>query len=164
MFIKRRYNRSSGLGHVGAQVFIPLSPRLCFMLYDEAAYEMRSKGRTINLNSPDQVIRLNTLFAQNAKSVVLFHNSERQWLIEKYARNVKDTSNAFNNVLMKGKSGGYMVMASFPSVTYDAKLSFFSIRKPVLKLPFPSNAAGPLRPNAQRISDRMNENQPSPKL
>ena len=77
---------------------------------------------------------------------------------------VKDTSNTFNNVLMKGESGGYMVMASFPSVKYDAKLSFFSIKEPFLKIPFPSNAAGPLRPNAQRISDQMSKDQPSPKL
>ncbi len=164
LFVKRQYNRSSGLGHVGAQIFIPLSPRLCFMLYDEAVYEMCSTNRTIRLNSPDQIIRLNTLFAHNAKSVVLFNNHEQEWLIKKYTGKVKDTSNSFTNVLMKGESGGYLVMASTPSITYDANLSFFLLNEPFLKIPFPNNAAGPLRPNVQRITDRMSKEQPSPKL
>lgn len=164
LFISRRYSRSSGLGHVGTQVYVPLSPRLCFMLYDEAVYNFHLARGTLQLKSPDQVIRLNTLFAHNAKSLVLFKNTEHQWLIEKYTEKVKDTSNSFNNVLMKGESGGYMVMASFPSITYDAKLSFFTIREPFMNMPFPNNAAGPLRPNAQRISNRVSKNQSSPKI
>ena len=161
LFIKRNYKKSSGLGHVGAQIFLPLSPKLCFLLYDSVVYDIKTDNQVLKINAPDQIIRLNSLFAQNAKSIVLFKNDEKEWLINKYTYGVKDTSNFFNNSIFKGESG-YMIMVSSPSLEYDARLSFCSIKDPFLTIDFPSNAAGPLRPIARMIADKHKEEDKTP--
>lgn len=163
LFVKRRYHRNSGIGQVGAQVLLPLSPDLCLILYDSAVYDIKVKDRVLTLNSADQIIKLNMLLARNAKATVFFNNATPQWLIEKYTRGVKNTSSVFNNTLMRGESGGYLVVSSSFGTMYDAKLSFYSIRKQFMKMPFPNHMAGPLRPNAQRVADRLHKDKPMPK-
>lgn len=163
LFVKRRYHRNSGLGQVGAQILLPISPDLCFFLYDPAVYELKLKDRVFTMSSPDQVIKLNSLLARNAKASVYFNKIEPQWLIEKYTHGVKNTSDVFNNALLRGESGGYLIVSSNSSTMYDAKLSFYSIRKEFFKVPFPNHMAGPLRPNAQRVADRLRKDKPAPK-
>ena len=38
-FMERNYQPPYGFGHIGFQCFIPLSPRICFCLYDDTVYK-----------------------------------------------------------------------------------------------------------------------------
>ena len=69
LFVKRRYHRNSGLGQVGAQVLLPLSLDLCLFFYDSAVYDVKVKDHLLSLNSPDQIIKLNTLLSGNKRIV-----------------------------------------------------------------------------------------------
>ncbi len=38
-FMERNYQHPYGFGHIGFQCFVPLSPRICFCLYDDTVYK-----------------------------------------------------------------------------------------------------------------------------
>jgi len=63
-----------GLRHGGIQIFIPLSSRICFCLYDENAYCVLNKNNeeVVTINNPMQINELNKLFLRNADRMVYF--------------------------------------------------------------------------------------------
>ncbi|MBE5773933.1 MAG: DUF4238 domain-containing protein [Clostridiales bacterium] len=152
LFIMRNYLSNYGLGHVGIQLFYPLNPILCLMLYDGGVYNLKSENGKKIINAPDQIIELNKLFARNARNLVLFQNTTKEWIIDKYTKGIKTSVERDPNCILENEIGEFMIAYSFPSVRYKAKLSFCEINRMAYLYPFPRHAAGPLRPG---IEDKL---------
>lgn len=151
LFAVRNYHCNYGYGHLGLQIYIPISPEYCLLTYDPNVYSFSQKNDVIEINSSDQIIELNKLFARNAKSAVYCSNSAREWVVQKYAANTRDTSKIFNNHILQNRNGEYMIQMSSPSILNKYRLSFCKIFPMMLEIQFPSNLAGPLRPDVQKI-------------
>lgn len=154
LFVARNYYRNYGYGQVGTQVFIPINSALCLMLYDSAVYSIKDNDLVLKINSPDQIAELNKLFASNAKRVVYFNNAAREWVIERYVKGIKDTSNDLGNQILENRAGEFLIQTSNPSIFSKRKLNFCTINPFFLKCPFPIHMAGPLRPSVKEILDR----------
>ena len=145
-FATRNYKCSFGFDHIGALFILPITPELCLFVYDSETYEIKEKvDSTLYINAPDQIIELNKLIAQNSKSTIYFHNSAREWVIEEYAKNIKDTHEQFNNHILKTSAGSYFILSSTCSIFTKYKLDFLTIRPLLLSMPLSDNLHGPIR-------------------
>lgn len=161
LFTTRNYRCNYGYGHVGALVFLPISPSYCLMIYDPSAYRVSCTNNVIEIKAPNRIIELNKLFASNAKSAVYFHNSAREWVIEGYTHGIHDASHKFNNHILQNKSGEYIIQFSDYSIFKRFKLDFIEIYPNVLQMDFPNSIAGPIRPTIQEMKTT---NEPTPNL
>lgn len=161
LFVARRYRRNYGFGHMGIQVFIPLSPRYCLCLYDNVAYESnRSENNIILINSSSEVVELNKLFLLNAYRQIYYNNKEHRSCIKSLLRYYeKDLSNQ-NDVIVLGGGKGKLIGMGSTGVRAKIKLPFFDISNPFLTAPFPLDEAGPLRPNAIKHTNRERSEKP----
>ncbi|MEQ2529213.1 DUF4238 domain-containing protein [Bacillaceae bacterium CLA-AA-H227] len=77
-------NYFAGFGHVtrGLQLFFPISPQKCILLYDKHAYDIKGeKNGVLNLKARE-VDQLNDLFYLNAYNNVFFNQKTKKEYIE----------------------------------------------------------------------------------
>lgn len=74
--IYRHHPATVGLAMKGLQVFLPLSPRLCFALFDPLSYEYGSPNRRVVSLGLRDVRLLNQMQALNAQECLYFDRSE----------------------------------------------------------------------------------------
>ncbi len=151
MFIQRNYKKKYGWGNFGVQCFLPLSPRLCLCLFDQAIYKCKTKNDIIEINGADQINNLNKLFLYNANNSIYFNNSERDWVIERLVKTKKRHYNSKTNIHWGKNNKDFLLNYSQKSICEKINLNFFTVREECLKIPFPENEAGPLRPNAIEV-------------
>jgi hypothetical protein len=66
-YLSKNYSFSSGYLTRGLQLFLPISPRKCIMLYDSKAYEIpEEKNGVLTLMKAKDVDQLNEIFYLNA--------------------------------------------------------------------------------------------------
>lgn len=149
LFVTRQYRRNYGFGHVGTQVFIPISPQYCLCLYDDIVYDSkRSENNKILINSTSEVVELNKLFLLNAYRQIYYNNKEHSGCIKSLLRYYKKDDSNQNDVIVLGGGSKKLIGMGSTGVRAKIKLPFFNISCPFLTIPFPSHEAGPLRPNA----------------
>lgn len=74
-FHERIGKRSFAFGSIGAQIIFPLSPRICFLIYDNLCYKIGTrKSKYINISKTDDVINLNRITYINANKAIYFLN------------------------------------------------------------------------------------------
>ena len=71
----RRYSGITGLASKGLQIFMPLSPKICLVLFDPTTYQYGKKGSLLCSIGKLDVERLNILQALNAFDCIYFNNS-----------------------------------------------------------------------------------------
>lgn len=149
-FMFRHYYRNYGLGHMGIQIFFPLSPELCICVFDRIMYKPEVEG-IITIKSGSQINELNKLFLLNAYQTIFFNNREKQSYIKSLIKHRKPKETFDFPVL--GGGDRYLIQSSHPSVHEIIKLSFFSINPDLVSATLPAHAGGPLRPYAEEFMD-----------
>ena len=89
----------NGLGCRGLMLFLPISSRICIMLYDSAVYSIRSRDRRsafITLGRNDEE-RLNKLQMVGNRGVLYLPHPDRHPEIQSLARKVRDAYPAATN-------------------------------------------------------------------
>lgn len=155
-FIERGYEHPYGFGHIGFQCFVPLSPKICFCLYDDNVYKNQysNKGR-IRLYNESDVEQLNKLFIHNSYKEVYYEIGTRVWL----ERNVEIKSeNTAEEWIMGSPEHGYLQKISNRSVYEIIKLPMFKTNSFFKTAPLPYNEAGPIRKAAYEKMSKWNEN------
>ena len=161
LFVARNYHRNYGYGQIGTQIYIPINSTLCLMLFDSAVYTINDNNLVLKINAPDQIAELNKLFASNSKRAIYFHNTAREWVIERYVKGIKDTSADLGNQILENRAGEFIIQVSSPSIFSKRKLNFCTINPYFLTCPFPTHMAGPLRPPVEEILNQESK-EPTP--
>jgi hypothetical protein len=126
---KPKPNSSSGYGHEGLQIFVPLTPRYSVIAYDSRMYHVGSrKGKTVTITNPEDVHQLNLLQFLNAYRNV-FGNEQ---LTERYIMDLSKRSQDFekpNKPISKlfpveGNPQEKILMVSDSELRTKLKLSF----------------------------------------
>jgi hypothetical protein len=150
MFVKRRYFRNAGYGHMGTQIFVPLSPRYCICVYDPIIYDVDvNKNKTIDIKSTSQITEINKLSLLNADKVIFFNNNEKESHIKSLVKNYKKKQDSTIGIF--GDIDNRLMIQSFPTVQENIRLNFFSINKEFENMPLPLHMEGPIRPYVQDL-------------
>lgn len=154
-FMERNYKHPYGFGHMGFQCFIPLSPRICFCLYDETVYKNQfSKKSRVRLYDVSNVEELNKLFIQNAYKEIYYEKDSRDWL-DKNMKIKKEYEK--DEWIMGSPQYGYLQKVSNRCVFDYFKISIFKTVSFFKTAPLPYDEAGPLRESAYRILMKDND-------
>jgi hypothetical protein len=123
----KNYTEPYGYGHAGFQCFLPLNKMVCFALIDETKYRYRQENNgIIEVSAPDVIIEFNRLFARNAYHHIFFENTERDWVIERYATGWKKAFE--DNVRILPQNGGFHIVAKGKSILTKYKIDIFESR------------------------------------
>lgn len=142
-FIERDYKHPYGFGHIGFQCFVPLSPKICFCLYDDNVYKNKysNKGR-IRLYNESEIEQLNKLFIHNSYKEIYYEIGSRAWL----EKNVElKSENKIEEWIMGNPEHGYLQKMSNRSVYDIINLPMFKTNQFFKTAPLPYNEAGPIR-------------------
>lgn len=154
LFAKRNYHLPFGYGHVGILLFLPITEKICLMLYDPKAYDIINQNDSVlQIRASDQIIEINKQIAKNAKSALFFRNTAREWVVEKYAERIKDTHQNYNNHIIKQNADSFFVTSSDNSIFTVYNLVFCSIKAEKLHMPLPRSLAGPQRPIVKQLQE-----------
>ncbi len=145
-FMYRNYFRNYGLGQMGIQLFVPLSPRICLCVYDNTMY-LPTTYDIITLRSGSQINELNKLFLLNAYERIFFNNNQKESYIKSLSKYWKEKKPL--DIPEFGSKNNYIIPYSQESVKEKVKLDFFRINPALLSMPLPLHAAGPMRPKAE---------------
>lgn len=152
LFVERNYHFNYGYGQCGIQVFYPISPTLCILLYDRDVYNVNlTKGNIIKIPSVDQVKEINKLLIKNAKESVFFNNTEKQWVIERAVTSHKTKDMDFGNSHLGSAVSGYIEIITSYSVFDRIKLPQFEIKKLYMKCSLPKHGAMMIRPAVRAL-------------
>lgn len=154
-FIERDYKHPYGFGHMGFQCFIPLSPKICFCLYDDKVYknEYSNKGR-IRIYSESVAEQLNILLIQNSYKEIYYQINTRTWLEKNIGIKSENKSEEW---IMGNPQQGYLQKISNRSVYDIIKLPMFKTNQFFKTAPLPYNEAGPIRKEAFEKMSKWNE-------
>jgi len=148
-FMERNYKHPYGFGHMGFQCFIPLSPKICFCLYDDVVYKNQfgSKSR-VRLYKRTNIEEINKLFIQNSYKEIYYEKESGEWLKE----NVSIKKEYERDEWIIGNAPeGYLQKISSRSVFEDINIPIFKTNIFFSTAPLPYNEAGPIRENAYKI-------------
>lgn len=142
-FMFRNYYRNYGLGQMGIQLFVPLSPKICLCLYDGVMYSPKTK-HIIKIHSGSQINELNKLFILNAYECVFFNNNQKESYIKSISR--YSIGKKVFDIPVLGARNNYIIPVTHESVKERIKLDFFEVNSKLSNLPLPLHMAGPIRP------------------
>lgn len=146
VFIMNNYFQNYGLGHMGIQCFLPISPTLCLCLFDSVPYQylLVDKG-ILTISAPDQIDELNKLFLYNSDELIFCNNSEIALELEKLVANKKKVEK--QTAYSLGAGDNYLIPMHYKSVHEKLNFRFFTVIDEFRNMSMPHHMAGPLRPH-----------------
>ena len=146
VFMVNNYSMNYGLGHMGIQCFLPISPNLCLCLFDSVPYRFKlDDNGVLAINEPDQIHELNRLFVYNSDETIFYNNSEKKWRLERLVANKKIVVK--QRAYSLGSGDNYLIPSHYQSVKERLNFRFFTVIDEFHNLPMPHHMAGPLRPH-----------------
>lgn len=83
LYMLKKYNRGFGYATRGLQLFLPISPHVCLLLYDKLAYDIPGvKNNMLTLTRAKDVDQLNEFFYLNAYNNIFFNQTTKESYIE----------------------------------------------------------------------------------
>lgn len=150
-FMDRRYYHSYGFGHVGFQMYCPISPQFCLLMYDPVPYNKhRYYGDKYVLNDPVEVHKINRLILGYADKEIYFGPQTSNRTIEKLV-NKRETTPLSPSFRVYGNNDEYLLMKSEPSYWKNIRSKLLTTRKVFLEMPLPAHMGGPIRPYVERL-------------
>ncbi len=146
-FVEKNFLQPCGFGQMGLQVFVPISGRICFCLYDDHVYENKYgyKDR-IRIYRKETIKELNSIFVENAYREIYYPKDTRTFLegIVGEKTEIKRDYGTWGN-----EEIGFIQKTSLRRVTKRYALTMFSTRQFFRDAQFPYDfPGGPLRKNA----------------
>lgn len=158
MYVQRQYTlRGYGLGNMGIQLFLPISPKLCICVFDQYVYDYSCNGYgNIEIHKGRHIDELNRLFYLNSYETLFFNNLVSEKYINRLISEGRNI-NIENEVATFGEQYNKLIAYSPRKVTERINLSFFKMRKEFFQMPLPMHMAGPMRPYAKKFSDELSK-------
>ena len=146
--------RAFGYGQMGIQIFFPISPSLCLVLFDPVPYRLHYYyDEKFVVNNPSIIGSINTLIAGYANQEIYFSPSTSDRTISKILK--KRIPNSLSRATGSLPAGnGFIVFLSDPSYLHKLDIPLFSVIKPFREMDFSCCSAPPLRPHAEKVKSK----------
>lgn len=148
--MKRRWRGGFGNGAVGLQKLIPLSNRVCLCLYDSLAYNGPEEFACVSFDDKKLTRRINRLFVENAMKQIVFHPSFPRCEAKGLCKNKRCVDLDVELQVFEGDDGNAAYEMNHVSSKSDLMLPWLSFNTEAMKIPFPGNMAGLIRPYVQK--------------
>lgn len=151
LFISHNYFVAYGYGQMGIQIFFPISPLLCLVLFDPIPYRLHNyyKNKFV-VKEPTAIRAINTLVAGYANQELYFSSatSDRtiRKILDKRSPNTLTPASGSHRV-----ENGFIVFMSNPSYLHKVDIPLFSVVKPFRAMELSPFSSPPLRPHAKNV-------------
>ena len=154
LFISNKYYSPYGYGQIGIQIFFPISPNLCLVLFDPITYQLHNyHDNKFITNDPTIIRSINTLTVGYAYQELYFSSSTSDRTINKIlAKRVADGLSPATGSQRVGN--GFLIMISDPSYLHRVNIPLFSIFKPFREISLSQLSASPIRPHAKEVKEK----------
>lgn len=162
LFISHNYFVAYGYGQMGIQMFFPISPSLCLVLFDPIPYRLHNYYEDKFIVNDTTAIRaINTLVAGYANQELYFSSATSDRTVRKILD--KRIQNGLTSASGSQRVGnGFIVFMSDPSYLHKVDIPLFSVVKPFREMELSPYISPPLRPHAKSVKkndgDYSNEN------
>ena len=153
LLISRGYAHGYGYGQMGIQLFFPISPKLCLVMFDSVPYRLHNfyDGKFV-VKDPKTIQAINTLVAGYASKELYFSRDTSDRTVGKIVkRRIPNALTPSTGSLRMGD--GYMVMMADPSYVHKVDIPLFSVIKPFRDIYISRYSSPPLRPHAEKIKE-----------
>ena len=142
MLYERGYKGNYGLSSKGLCIFVPISPKVCFCLFDPKIYFTSCEDMVYEA-SDDEVHELNKLFCRNAYEYVFFSKHHT----EEYARKLDEyfVDNLASQTGIAQSNLGPVIYMKGASILDNYMLNFLNTRKTAKKMYIPLYGPAPVR-------------------
>lgn len=148
------YFRGYGYGQMGIQIFFPISPKLCLVMFDHVPYRLHNfyKGKFV-VNDPKVIRSINTLVAGYASQEIYFCRDTSERTIAKIVE--QRVPNALTPSTGSFRAGqGYFIKMADPSYIHHVDIPLFSVIKPFREMHISRYNSPPLRPHAEWVKEQ----------
>ena len=155
LFMEREYYRPYGYGHWGIQIFVPISPQLCLVLFDPYAYRVRHmhKGKIV-LNDPKAIQAINTLVVAYGDKEIYFSGNTSDRTVQKLIKQ-RDSRAMCTPVVTWGDTDNGFVFEREPSYWKKVDTMIFALKKAFREVTLPAHMGGPIRPYVESLDRDM---------
>ncbi|MBN2864209.1 MAG: DUF4238 domain-containing protein [Bacteroidales bacterium] len=155
MYNQRNYTtRNYGLGNIGIQLFLPISPKLCLYVYDHIMYNTPLEAdNNFHIKRARDIDKLNSLFYMNSYEFILFDSFVKEDYIRSLVRKKENLKNADDNFWVLGSKDEKIMSYQFAYVKKSIYIDIFKINRDLITMDLPLHMAGPMRPFAKQFMD-----------
>ncbi|MGQ8826946.1 DUF4238 domain-containing protein [Bacillus sp. NA_146.1] len=164
-YINKCYECGFGYPNRGIQLFFPISPEKCILLYDQYAYDIPEENNgVLILKKAREVDKLNELFYLNAYNNIFFNQITKRNLIDRiYTENksepkTKELEREIST-LKSSDSNNELMLISKNSVRKNINFAWMKISDYANSLEIPSHAGGIHRMESRFIRDDLKRRQ-----
>lgn len=160
-FLSQSYLRAYGYGQIGIQMFFPISPKYCLVLFDPTPYRLHNYyNNKFIISDPTGIRSINTLIANYAYQELYFSSSTSDQTLRKIvSRRIPNSLSPASGSCRVGD--GFLVFTSDPSFLHRVNIPLFSITKPFREITLASFLSPPLRPHVENIAEKAADHQRS---
>lgn len=151
LFMSHQYLKAYGYGQMGIQIFFPISPSFCLVLFDPIPYRLHCYYENKFVVKDTIAIRsINTLVAGYANQELYFSPATSDRTIRKILdRRIPECLSAASGSHRVGN--GFFVFMSDPSYLHKVDIPLFSVIKPFREMKLSHFFSPPLRPHAEKV-------------
>ena len=140
--IEHNYEGNYGLVSKGLCVFIPLTPKYCFCMYDPKIYYLTNNEMTYKL-SQVEVYELNKLFCRNAYNFIFFTKKHTEEYAKKLSLSFIDSLESKSSIVESNI--GSVIWVRGASILEKFTLSFLTLKKVTRRAKIPRLGPAPNR-------------------
>ena len=157
LFMEREYYRPYGYGHWGIQIFVPISPKLCLVLFDSCAYRVRHihNGKIV-LNDPKAIQAINSLVVAYSDKEIYFSGNTSDRTVQKLIK-CRDPNAMCSPVVTWGDTDNSFIFEREPSYWKKVNTKIFTVKKAFREVMLPAHMGGPIRPYVEALGDDLQE-------
>ena len=157
LFMEREYYRPYGYGHWGIQIFVPISPKLCLVLFDSCAYRVRHihNGKIV-LNDPKAIQAINSLVVAYSDKEIYFSGNTSDRTVQKLIK-CRDPNAMCSPVVTWGDTDNSFIFEREPSYWKKVNTKIFTVKKAFREVMLPAHMGGPIRPYVEALGEDLQE-------
>lgn len=153
-YLERNYYRGYGFVNCGIQIFLPISPKLCILVYDGIMYNIKGeKHGKLDILKGRIIDSLNSLFYLNSYKFLYFSGNVKERYIESLVNDNIHYREQKSPVNVFGGGDNILIALQPHQVLKKINLPFIQINPDLYSMPLPGNMAGPIRPYAKQFID-----------
>ena len=157
LFMEREYYRPYGYGHWGIQIFVPISPKLCLVLFDSCAYRVRHiHNEKIVLNDPKAIQAINSLVVAYSDKKIYFSGNTSDRTVQKLIK-CRDPNAMCSPVVTWGDTDNSFIFEREPSYWKKVNTKIFTVKKAFREVMLPAHMGGPIRPYVEALGEDLQE-------
>ena len=147
LYVKKGYFRPFGYCHRGVIFFLPLSPKICLIVYDNEPYDSTGVGDGVfTIEDNQEILKLNRLFVNVAYKEIYIPNSFDDKTIE-IIKGYR-VSREYNPITVWHGRGSQLQIRQAETFFDDLDFAFITPKEEYIVMDYPTDMRGLMRPTA----------------